>query len=225
MEILGKPVSRATTVEVVLDDIREKIILNKFPSNKVLSENMLSDMYQVSRGTIRTAFQTLENEGLIHTLDNGRRLPVKVSEKFINDLYAVRVMLEKEACLLIIGNPKLDIAPLASAFSQFYSLYAFSGQELYTQRTLVNTMFHRALINAADNHSLTVCWNTVEPLIKSITKFNYIILGEQQSNEELVEMHKLLLDLIISKDLQILDKIEDHMGTATQETMNGLKQF
>ena len=216
---------RAPTVEKTLEVIREKLILNKFSTDKVLTENMLSEMYGVSRGTIRSVFQQLEKEGLIVTLDNGRRLPVKITEKFIRDFYDVRIMIEKEACRIIISNPDLSIAPLTGAFSAFYNLYAYEGEELFLQKGLLNTAFHRTMVEMTENRSLLECWNTVEPLVDCIAKFNYTFLENEQSNEELIEIHKRLMDLIMDRDTGCYEELRLHITKAIDESIIGIRRL
>ena len=214
--------SRAPTVDKVLGDIREKIFLGQFEKDQPLAESMLADMYGVSRGSIRVAIQVLENEGLIIVGENGRKTPVRVTPKFTNDLYETRAMLETQAIKLCIAKPNVDSTMIAQAFSDFYKLYSLNGEELYIRRSQVNTSFHRAIIKMADNISLYKCWSTLEPMIYCLAKFNYIKLGDKQSNDALIETHRMLMDAILKRNSSALQIIREHIGTAITETDWGL---
>lgn len=215
---------RAPIVDKVLNDIRESIFLNKFEPEQSLTENTLAQMYGVSRGSVRTAIQVLETEGLIVIGKTGRKTPVRITEKFTQDLYSTRIMLESQAIRICIANPAVDSSIIAAAFADFYKLYSYSGDELYIQRSRINTDFHKSIIRMAGNISLSKCWDTLEPMIYCMAKFNYINLGDKQSNEALIQSHQQLMDLILKRDARALQVIEDHIALAEHETSWGLQE-
>ena len=221
---LKNSASRAPTVDKVLRDIREKIFLNQFDSGQPLAENMLANMCGVSRGSIRSAIQILESEGLIIVGENGRKTPIRMTKKFTNDLYETRTMIEVQAVRLCIQKPNVDSSLIASAFSDFYKLYSLQGEELYIQRSRVNTAFHRAIVKMADNISLLKCWSTLEPMLYSLAKFNYIKLGDKQSNDILIDTHQQLMDLILRRNEEAFQVIRAHIGQAVTETDWGLQE-
>lgn len=215
-------ISRSPAVEKVLVDLREKIMLGEVTQEQQLAENALAAGYGVSRGSIRRALQTLENEGLVVASDNGRRTPVIIDEKFTNDLYQTRLMLETAAIQICLNKMDIDTSKIATAVADFYKLYSYAGEELYVARSIVNTRFHRAVIETAESQPLLQCWNTLEPLIHGIAKFNYIKLKERQTNDDLISSHQKLMDLIFKRDRKALQEIADHVGVAISETDWGL---
>ena len=215
-------ISRSPAVEKVLLDLRERIMLGEISSEQQLAENALAAYYGVSRGSIRRALQTLESEGLVITSENGRRAPVVIDEKFTSDLYQIRLMIEAKAIQICLIKEDIDTSIIATAFADFYKLYSFQGEELYFARSVVNTRFHRAVVETAENQSLLQCWNTLEPLIHGLAKFNYIKLKERQTNDDLITSHQKLMDLIFRRDKAALTEIADHVGVAINETDWGL---
>lgn len=215
-------ISRSPAVEKVLLDLRDKIMLGVIQTEQELAENTLAAYYGVSRGSIRRALQSLENEGLVIASDNGRKAPLMIDEKFTNDLYQTRLMLESAAIQICLEKKDIETSKIATAFADFYKLYSYQGDELYFARSVINTRFHRAIIETAENHSLLQCWNTIEPLVHGLAKFNYIKLKDKQTNDELVKSHQRLMDLIFRRDRNALQEIADHVGVATGETDWGL---
>lgn len=215
LELVGH---RSPTVEKILVDLREKIFLGLFKNNASLPESALAEEYGVSRGTIRTVLQVLESEGLIIVGSNGRKTPVPITEKFLRDIYDTRIMLEMQAIKICLAKEELDSSLLATSFADFYKLYSYEGKELYLQRSIINSRFHRAIILTSENVPLLKCWNTVEPLVSNIAKYNYIKLGEKQTNSALVETHQLLMDCILKQDEKALEILELHIGHAVDET-------
>lgn len=114
-------IDRTATVANVVDAIRNKIILQEYPAGQKLTELALSAEYKISRGSVRTALQVMENEGLIATLPNGRKLVVGITEKFVTDLYETRGMLECEAARLILAQERVDYTGLAEIVNLFTS--------------------------------------------------------------------------------------------------------
>ena len=222
MESGNSSLQRSPTVEMVLEDMRERLILNQFEEGVPLAENTLAGKYGVSRGTVRVALQTLEKEGLLLVLDNGRKAPLQVSEKFVRDLYSVRGMIEREAVLCCLARPSIDGQILTKAFSDFYKLYTYEGDELYRQRSIINADFHRAVVTTAGKRPLLQCWNTIDPLVRCITKLNCFTLRENEDNGELVESHRLLMDAIFKKQPDAACLLQRHIETAKEDTMQGL---
>lgn len=215
---------RPLTVDNVLNDIREKIILNKFDQDQAIAENTLAQIYNVSRGTIRVALQALESEGLIVIGATGRKQPISITEEYINNLYTTRTMLEKEAAKICMQMKDFDSANIAAAFAAFYQLYSFTGDELYGQRSVINTNFHRAIVLTTKNIPLIQCWSTIEPQLYCLAKFNYITLGDRQTNDDLVESHQLLMSKIIRRDDGVFSLIESHIMQAVDESRAGLDE-
>ena len=214
---------KLSAVDSVLLDMRERIFLNDFDTARPITEAEIADMYETSRNNIRTVLQTLESEGLVIITETGRKYVRNVDRKFVDDLYLTRAMLEKQAVDICI-HQEIDYSILATAFSAFYSLYSYSGNELFEMRSKINTDFHRAIILATENIPLIRAWMTIEPLIRCLAKFNYVRLKEAQTNDYLIESHQALMDIIFRKDPSAVERIIQHVGVAVDETLAALNK-
>lgn len=214
---------KLSAVDSVLLDMRERIFLNDFDTARPITETEIADMYETSRNNIRTVLQTLESEGLVIITETGRKYVRNVDRKFVDDLYLTRAMLEKQAVDICI-HQEIDYSILATAFSAFYSLYSYSGNELFEMRSKINTDFHRAIILATENIPLIRAWMTIEPLIRCVAKFNYVRLKEAQTNDYLIESHQALMDIIFRKDPSAVERIIQHVGVAVDETLAALNK-
>lgn len=214
---------KLSAVDSVLLDMRERIFLNDFDTARPITEAEIADMYETSRNNIRTVLQTLESEGLVIITETGRKYVRNVDRKFVDDLYLTRAMLEKQAVDICI-HQEIDYSILATAFSAFYSLYSYSGNELFEMRSKINTDFHRAIILATENIPLIRAWMTIEPLIRCVAKFNYVRLKEAQTNDYLIESHQALMDIIFRKEPSAVERIIQHVGVAVDETLAALNK-
>src|SRR5690625_1805321 len=77
----------------VVSELRMRIISQAIESDTTLSENKLANRFQVSRSPVREALQILNNEGLIR-LERMGAVVVGISEKDIEEMYDVRLMME-----------------------------------------------------------------------------------------------------------------------------------
>ncbi|MGY0353568.1 GntR family transcriptional regulator [Enterococcus avium] len=214
-----------SAVEKVISSIRDGIIFKKYSEEEILSENKLSQEYGVSRGSVREALSKIESEGLIETQSNGRRKVIGISEKTIRDAYQARIMIEQQAGKILIDkNHLFDYEPLVNALGKFYTLQYSSKDTIYDDRAVINTNFHRTIVEIADNRILLQCWEVVQPLLHALAKFNYIALGEETDDNVLIDTHSRLVDLIVKKDLALIDEIYKHTKTAIDESIDSYQR-
>ena len=203
-------IDRTATVANVVDAIRNKIILQEYPAGQKLTELALSAEYKISRGSVRTALQVMENEGLIATLPNGRKLVVGITEKFVTDLYETRGMLECEAARLNLFN-ELESSP---------------DEVIIASRSTHNERFHRILLEMSRNRPLLQCWNTLEPLITAFTNFNSQVLGAKTHKNFYINTHDKILEMLIAKDPAVIEYLSYHTKVAARnDTLQGLRRM
>ena len=217
-------VERTPTVGKVLEGIRDEIFMLELKSGDMFTESALAEKHEVSRGSIRSALLILENEGLISTLSNGRKVIVGINEKFIEDLYETRMLLEQKAAEICVVRRNVDCTPLAQAITRFYTLQSCGKADLTLERAQANTGFHRALFEAAANSSLLQCWETLEPLLHALVKLNCATLGEKNDDAHSVRSHTAILEMILGRNAQVIAEIGRHVGVAVGESLDGYRQ-
>lgn len=90
-----------TQSELATDRLREQIIRGEYKPGSHVQEQTLSDALGVSRTPVRTALNTLANEGLLeYVAKRGYRVR-EVSLREIGDAYEVRATLEGMGCRLV----------------------------------------------------------------------------------------------------------------------------
>lgn len=217
-------IARTTTVANVVDNIRDRIILQKYKAGTMLAEIPLSKEYDTSRSTIRTSLQILESEGLIATLPNGRKRVVGITTGYVNDLYEVRKLLECEAVRLVIAADHVDYSGLAEAVGMFNDVANASEDVMRTTRAKANSQFHRALFEMSCNRPLLQCWITIEPTIAALAKFNSDTLDPKTHKDDYIFSHTKLLEMIITKDPNVVTYLTDHIEAAKRDTFIGLRE-
>lgn len=218
-------IERTTTVASVVEKLRRKIILNGYIKGVSLTEVELATSYGVSRGSIRSALQVLEGEGLVETLPNGRKIVIGLSEKDIHDLYRVRAILESEAVKTILECPYLNYAPLANDVHEFEELLKEDDEDaLIKKRIRINIRFHRTLMEMCGNRSLIRCWIQQQSLAETLAEINSEVLQVKSHHEEYIQKHQEILRLLILKSPTAVDYIKEHIEEdALQVTLSGIR--
>lgn len=207
--------SRQATVANVLMGLRRDILLGRYEEASQISETEVANEYQVSRSSVRSAFQLLERDGLIEVRPNGRKLVRKIDEKYIEDLCITRSVLECKAVELIIHQQKTDFSELLKIVGEFYTAYNMpEGKERSILLYQVNERFHDQLFVLAGNSSLMQCRKTIAPLLSSIVELN-ASLAPCQIEHGFYESHKKITEMLMERDEEVIEYIRYHVEKAT----------
>ena len=214
--MLHTEISRQATVATVLEGIRQDAILGEFVGEKPIGETEIAQQYQVSRSSVRSAFQILERDGLIVVQPNGRKLLKKVDAKYIEDLCYTRSVLECEAVQLIISKETCDFTKLLQLVGQFYIFQNQpQGKGRRTELALINENFHNELFVMADNIALLQCHRTISPMLQTIVALN-ATLEPEQNEHGYYESHKKIVEMLMEKDEDVIEYIRYHALNATK---------
>ena len=166
-----------------------------------LNDRELAQELGISRTPVREAFQTLAAEGLITLRMSKGAIVNKIDQKFIQDTFEMRILLESTAAYKAAEKGLRDadtyIARLKDMESRLDSIDDKSYEEL-------NQSVHMAIWEAADNQKLTTylmeLWNGPST--------GHAIPEEQKHYRLSTEEH-----------IQILENIRDHQPQAAKEAM------
>lgn len=206
--------SRAVIANSAAEYIRNKIVFGEYAAGMPLIEEQLARECSVSRGSIRTALQVLESEGLVFANSNGRKVVTNITPDYIDDLYRVRTILEKEALRTILSRAYASdadyissvVAPISAELSQVFDSLASA-----------DALFHRKLILASRNNALIQCWKIIEPVVWALQVA--IALYTELDYESLVlGRHNRIFRMLVERDSNIYKEMEDHIDSARAAT-------
>src|ERR1700736_6037382 len=109
----GSAIPRQSLTSAVADKLREQIIRGEIPEGSQLRQDVIAAKYHVSRIPVREALRQLDAEGLITIVPNRGAVIPELSPNDIEELFAIRALLEPEVLKLSI--PRLTAADLAQA--------------------------------------------------------------------------------------------------------------
>lgn len=216
------PFERTQVTKDILIKLRMDIILGTLAPETHLVETQLSADFGVSRGSVRTALQMLEQEGLVKSLTNGRTVVVGFLIKNLEDMFDFRLMMEHKALELILKNPLVSYRPLLDVIDQIREKNNEKTIEDLTQTiSIMDIHFHRSIMIMAEHQSMLRAWNTM-----SYVLYTVLIIANTTYNSffDYYKKHKELSDLIIQRDPLCLHEIQDHILLAKENIVARLRQ-
>src|SRR5699024_2071632 len=86
--------------EYIYSEIKNAIFNRKIPLNSQLNEELLSEAFEVSRTPIRAVLKKLQYEKIVQSIPNKGTYIYQPTKKDIQDVFQLRVILEKESIKL-----------------------------------------------------------------------------------------------------------------------------
>src|ERR1700681_3015295 len=100
----GSAIPRQSLTSAVADKLREQIIRGEIPEGSQLRQDVIAAKYHVSRIPVREALRQLDAEGLITIVPNRGAVIPELSPDDIEELFAIRALLEPEVLKLSIPH-------------------------------------------------------------------------------------------------------------------------
>ena len=196
--------------EQALSALRTAITSGELEPGKHLVETELSDMLQISRGTLREALRQLEQEGLLSAGPRGRLSVRHLDAKEIRDIYSVRAALESLAARTLCELPDRQhvIGSLRAAIQAMES----ATQGTLEERVESDLDFHRTMCRLTGNETLLHSWESLEGSIRMSIMFAGLEKGVRNMS---VDRHNDIVAAIETGDSTLArNTIREHMDSA-----------
>ncbi len=211
-----------TLSERATEPLRRALIDGSFTPGKPITEREACDFLGMSRSPIRTAFQTLANEGLlIYESNCGYRIR-QISSAAICEAYQVRAALEGVACrqLARAGITKKTNTVLTECVELGKELLGKGGAAFQHQEWRdMNHRFHRTILEATNNETLLMAFNTAanHPMA-SLTYIPALNSQPDFGNLHLAQVdHEQILKAIQARDSQRASaRMHEHVEVASE---------
>ena len=186
---------KQSPVQLVYDDIRNKIIRRQmFPGNRIIEEDLAQEL-GTSRTSIRSALQQLRQDGFVEIIPNRGSFVVQPTLEDIIALYDVRLTLESGAIKAAVENATDDtIRYLEHNLHQQLELDKNFSISAYSA---LNRDFHwqiaKASLNPYYERFLAEVYNKVEVYM--------LFYDKSIDNSYSYSSHKEMLTAICERDL------------------------
>lgn len=205
-------------IDSEIQSVQKEIILrlkelinfkNLEPGDKLPSERMLSEKFNVTRSNLREALQTLESYGLVKSIPQSGTFVADIGITAMNgmiddilglhipsfkDLVEARIFLElKGVKLAAMRRTSDDLIHLESTLTA-YTDKVIRGEDAVQE----DLLFHLAIAKASGNSTLNSFMLKITPEI--ITNFEKHHVCDKDTAFKGIEEHKAIIDAIKSKD-------------------------
>jgi len=196
--------------EQALSALRIAITSGELEPGRHLVETELSDMLQISRGTLREALRQLEQEGLLSAGPRGRLSVRHLDAKEIRDIFAVRAALESLAARTLCELP--DRAQVTASLRTAIEAMAAAAQGSLEERIESDLEFHRTMCRLTGNETLLHSWESLDGSIRMSIMFAGV---ERAVSNMSVDRHYEIVTAIESGDASLARQtILEHMDGA-----------
>ncbi len=193
---------------------------NLEPGDKLPSERMLSEKFEVSRSNVREAIQKLEFYGLLKSKPQSGTFVANIGVIALNgmiedilrlvepdfkSLVETRILLElKTARLAALRRTEEDLIQIKDAL-EAYKLKVINGEKAVQE----DLLFHLAIAKASGNSSMNTFMLIITPeIITNFEKYHVCDSGLAQSG---IEEHQAIFDAIKNKKPQLAkQKMKEH---------------
>lgn len=209
MSLVNGPVTfqRKVTADLIAEYLRDRILDGTFPPSTSINEVQLAAQLDISRGPVREAVQRLVQEGLLVSTRNRGTSVVELGPEDIEDIYAARNAIEREAGRLVLRNDTTELtAKLDAVLDRMFQ--ALENDKWHDVAT-ADLKFHQTIVQATGSSRLERMFSTLaaETLL-CVRQFQNVF----ERKETILEQHRRLRDFIAAGDEDgYLAEIEWHL--------------
>lgn len=203
-------IQRLTLRDQAITALRDAIVSGRLSPGSHVSEVETAAQLGISRGTLREAMRTLQNEGLLMSGSRGRLVVRHMSDQQVRDLFAVRAALEALAARTLAVSERREEA--VAALKDELRAMEGTGVDDLDRRMAADMDFHRRLCALTGNEILLRAWTSLETsILMSITNAG-IDRAVRNMN---VQRHLDIVDAIAGGDEErAASSVRSHMDDA-----------
>lgn len=172
----------------VFEQIRDDILNNKFKLGDKLVEAQIASDFHLSRTPIREALKQLELEGLVEHIPNRGMIVKGISDQDVEDIYAVRAILEEIAVKWAIERSSEDLINELVEIHDLMEFYTFKDD--FEKFLELSTQFHETIYSATKSRYLKQVLTDYQFYVKISRKHSIQSAG--RIKESLEEYGKIL---------------------------------
>ena len=200
-----------TVAEDIFNKIEELILSGNLKKGEIISENMFSNMFSVSRTPVREAIKRLEQENLIKETSKGHEV-IGISKNDIMDIYDIRIKIEPIAarlCAENISNDAIEQLRDAVDLHEFYSKKRDDDKVKGADST-----FHEFIYK---NTGSAVYEDILLSLHRKVQLSRKASLADSERAEKAISEHREIFNAIAARDGALAEKIMlEHVKNAKE---------
>jgi len=193
----------------VINMLRIAIVSGELKPGQELVGTELAHQVGVSQATMRDAIATLAVEGLVDTVAYHVPTVKMISQKNIEDLFRVRIMMEVFAIREIIRKNQTSVA-IHELYEVCNEMKEAAESDSLTDVNWNDRKFHDTLIKHSGNQLLDVLWDTVATRVQQAISLHNHQLGDLP---QIARNHLAITQVIENNDVdKAIELIVAHIG-------------
>ncbi|WP_163969642.1 FadR/GntR family transcriptional regulator [Oceanobacillus halotolerans] len=205
-----EPIKKTSLSDFVVDQLKGLIIKREIKvGEKLPNERELSQLFDVSRNSVREALRVLELQGLLNRTHSGTyvqadfsriieesfTLQILLNDAKYEDIQHTRVMLEKDLVrLAAVRRSEKNLSNIQQYIDDMSKAIKEKDKEKYIAADIG---FHREIAEAANNSVLLFLYNTISDLLFKVQKQ---VAYDDNVLTASLDYHKLIYEAVIHKD-------------------------
>jgi DNA-binding GntR family transcriptional regulator len=188
--------------ELVVAELRSRIIDNRIQLGAALSENTLAADLGLSKTPVREALQQLRLEGLVEVLPQRGSFVFRIGAEQVTQISELRAVLENTACAMAITrNHAALVARMRAVMVEMQDAYDRDDTVSYHK---LDGAYHQAFIDACDNPFLAEAYSQIGFRIQALrSRLSRIA----DLNSRSVAEHRRMLALVEHGDIAELQSL------------------
>jgi DNA-binding GntR family transcriptional regulator len=214
-------IPRQSLTSAVADKLRDQIIRGEIPEGAQLRQDAIASQYHVSRIPVREALRQLDAEGLITIVPNRGAVVPALSPDDVEELFAIRALLEPEVLKLSIPHLTEEDFSEADAVLRKYVNELLRDDRVSAWGRL-NWQFHSILYSRANQPRFMAIIRNVNNSGERYTRLQlYLTHGMKRANEE----HHQILEFCRQREVvQACKLLRQHIQYAGESLKQALEQ-
>ena len=199
--------------------IEEAVLNGKYAPGESLTESRLAGELGVSRTPIREALTQLEHEGLVQLVPNKGAVVTGISQKDIQDIYAIRMMIEGLAARWAAENIKEEELRELQEALDLEEFYTAKGD--IEKLMNLDSNFHQVIYRASKSRPLQYMLRTFHHSIQHARSQSIAAPGRAW---QALKEHKAILQAIRERDGDRAERITaEHIRKASLNLLKTMK--
>ncbi len=212
-------IPRQSLTSAVAEKLRDQIIRGEIVEGAQLRQDVIAGQYHVSRIPVREALRQLHAEGLITIVPNRGAIVPELSPSDIEELFAIRALLEPE--VLKLSVPRLTPTDLGQAEAVLNKYMSELRREEHMENWgHMNWQFHSILYSRAERpHFMSIIRNVNHNGERYTRLQLYLTHGMKRANEEHHQILKLCRKNEVAAACKLLRQHIQHAGQSLKQVL------
>jgi DNA-binding GntR family transcriptional regulator len=212
-------IARQSLTSAVADRLRDQIIRGEFSEGTQIRQDAIAAQYQVSRIPVREALRQLDAEGLIAIVPNRGAVVPALSPEDIEELFAIRALLEPEVLKRSIPNLTDEDLSQAEAILRRY-VSELNREDHVSGWGRLNWEFHSTLYSRSNQARFMAIIRNVNNSGERYTRLQlYLTHGMKRANEEHQQILKLCRKRDVTAACNLLRQHIQYAGQSLKEVL------